>query len=154
MMTIKKEWLCMAHGKFESAKAVCPRGCTTVERRFFTPTSIKTSGRTNNIDKTLQMLADDYKLTDINNQNGTAAVKRPDSKAVNQMEAMNQAIQQRFGVNAGGGWGAMPNSGGATAAAQNLGASAPVDLSSVKQVLPDWKKNVIVHAADHSKIPT
>ena len=50
-MTIKKEWLCMAHGKFESAKAVCPKGCTTVERRFFTPTSIKTSGRTNNIHK-------------------------------------------------------------------------------------------------------
>jgi len=50
--------------------------------------------------------------------------------------------------------GAMPNSGGASAAAQNLGASGTVDLNSVKQALPDWKKNVIVHAADHSKIPT
>ena len=153
-MTIKKEWFCMAHGKFESAKAVCPRGCTTVERRFYTPTSIKTSDRTKNIDRTLQQLADDYKLTDINNQNATAAVKRPDTKAVNQMEAMNKVIQEKFGVHAGGGWVAMPNQGGATAAAQSLGASGTVDMNSVRQTLPDWKKNVTVHAVDNSKIPT
>ena len=153
-MTVMKEWFCMAHGKFESAKSVCPKGCTTVERRFYTPTSIKTSDRTRNIDNTLQMLADDYKLTDINNQNGTAAVKRPDSRKVNQMEAMNEVIKQKFGVHAGGGWGAMPQQGGATAAAQNLGASGTVDMSSVKQVLPDWKKNVTVHAVDNSKLPT
>lgn len=152
-MSIKKEWMCMAHGAFESAKPQCPRGCTTVERRFFTPTSIKTTDRTRNIDKTLETLAKDYGLSDINNQNGTSAVKRPNSSAVNQMEAMNDAIKQRFGVGMGGGWGGMPD-GGATAAAQGLNAQSTVTMSEVKQNLPDWKKNVIVHAADNSKIPT
>jgi hypothetical protein len=153
-MAIIKEWICMAHGPFESAKSMCPKGCTTVERRFFTAPAIKTNDRTKNIDKTLQQLADDYKMTDIGNQYATAAVKRPDPKAVNQMEAMNEAIKQKFGVGIGGGWGAMPDSGGAVAAAQSLNAAPTVDMSSVKQTLPDWRQNVIVHAKDDSKIPT
>ena len=150
---IKKEYFCMAHGKFESAKAVCPKGCTTVERRFFTPTSIKTSARTNNIDKTLEMLASDYKLTDINNQHGTAAVKRPDPKVTNQMDQLNEAVRQRFGVGLGGGFAAMPDSGGAPAVASSLKAAPTVDMASIKQTLPNWKDNVIVHAVDNSKLP-
>jgi len=153
-MTIKKEWMCMAHGPFESAKAVCPKGCTTVERRFFTPQSISTSGRTKNIDRTLEQLAKDYKLTDINNQNGTSAVKRPQPQAVNQMQQLNDAIQGKYGVGMNGGWGALPNQG-LQSTVQALGATQPgVDLNSVKQGLPDWRQNVIVHAKDDSKIPT
>jgi hypothetical protein len=153
-MSIKKEWMCMAHGPFESAKPQCPKGCTTVERRFFTPTSIKTSDRTKNIDRTLETLAKDFGLSNMNNQNGTSAAKRPNPTQVNQMEAMNEAIKQRFGVNMGGGWGGMPEKGGAPVAAQSLNAQSTVQMASVKENLPDWKKNVIVHAVDNSKIPT
>jgi len=150
-MAVKKEWLCMAHGAFESVKGVCPKGCTTVERRFFTPTSIKTSDRTKNIDKTLEMLAKDYKMTDISNQHGTAAVKRPDSNKVNQMEQLNNAIREKYGVGMGGGWGQLPEQG-AGQAAQNLGATPTVNMTDVKQTLPDWRQNIVVHAKDDSKV--
>lgn len=162
---VNKEWICMAHGPFEGARAVCPRGCTTVERAFLTPTSISTGGRTKNIDKTLQMLASDYKLTDMNNQNATAAVKRPDSRAVNRMEEYNKMIQERFG----GPWGVMPNGGtyqvgkgvvgsangnGALGALSGIGAQPGDSLSEVRPTFQPISEKMIVHARDDSKIPT
>jgi hypothetical protein len=163
-MTIKKEYLCLAHGKFESAKAVCPKGCTTVERRFYTPTSIKTTERTANIDKTLEMLASDYKLTDINNQNGTSAVKRPDPKQVEGVNQYQQMMKERFG----NGWGTVPsggtyqvgkgvvggsNSGGALGALSKLGAQGDNALVGVRDAFVPLSQKMTVHAKDDSRIP-
>lgn len=79
MATIK-EWECAAHGPFESDKPECPRGCSggqTIQRRFYSAPGL-TGGRTKNIDRTLESLARDYGLTDMNNHGGTtAAMPRP-----------------------------------------------------------------------------
>lgn len=85
-MAIKKEWRCLAHGDFESTKPVCPFGCNTVTRVHITPPSISTSGRTQNIDRTLEGLAGQFNMTDISNRNGSVSASRkapsvPDMRA-------------------------------------------------------------------------
>lgn len=68
-----KEWKCEAHGYFESTRPECPYGCTTVVRVHLTPPAIRTSGRTANIDNTLNRLAAHHGMTDISNRNGSVA---------------------------------------------------------------------------------
>ena len=70
-MAVLKEWVCMAHGVFESYHAVCPHGCTTVQRHFKTAFTLGNTAK--GIDRTLQNLANDFGMTDISNRNGTAA---------------------------------------------------------------------------------
>lgn len=98
-MAIIKEWSCAAHGFFDNAEPICPRGCKGehfIQRAFITPPSIGTA-RTKNIDKTLVGLANRFGMTDMNNQNGTGAVKRPDPNAVNRLEEFGQMMKQKFG---------------------------------------------------------
>lgn len=66
---IKREYLCYAHGPFEGYEEVCPSGCTTVERRFYSPVAIR--GVATTMDKHLQNLADDFSLTDLRNDAGS-----------------------------------------------------------------------------------
>ena len=81
-MAMIKEFICMAHGVFESDAAHCPHGCkgTMVERAFITPQTIprnihmKKMGSARGIDNTLRSLADDYSMTDLkHNSNGSVA---------------------------------------------------------------------------------
>lgn len=98
-MAIIKEWSCAAHGFFESEEAVCPRGCKGgmfIQRVILTAPGLNTA-RTKNIDKTLVGLANQFGLTDMNNQNGTGAVKRGDPGANKRMEEYNAMIKARFG---------------------------------------------------------
>ena len=78
-MAVLHDWICLAHGKFESFDGRCPYGC---DEAFVAKTYVQAPGlrsdRTKNIDRTFQALANDFGLTDMNNQNGTGAVKRPD----------------------------------------------------------------------------
>lgn len=72
-MPVLKEFLCKAHGVFETSDAspTCPRGCNSIERIFLQPPSVRTSGRTKNIDHTLESLAADFGLTDLSTRNGS-----------------------------------------------------------------------------------
>jgi hypothetical protein len=66
---VLKEYRCLAHGDFEAYKPQCPHGCDFVERVFKTPHAI--GGQAKNIDKTLDTLASDFKLTDLRNDMGS-----------------------------------------------------------------------------------
>lgn len=73
MGVVVKEYNCKAHGLFETANSppMCPRGCNAVERVFIQPPAVRTSGRTKNIDKTLEDLAGQFGLTDLSTKNGS-----------------------------------------------------------------------------------
>ena len=96
-MAVIKEFICMAHGVFESETPQCPHGCrgTGVERAFITPQTIprnlhmKKMGSASGIDKTLRSLADDYNMTDMKH-NGNNAISGGDSAA---------ALAPRWGQN-------------------------------------------------------
>lgn len=63
-----KEYLCLAHGPFESrsTKPSCPHGCTTVERRFFTTPMIATNGpMVRQLDQLKNEVASRYGLRDL-----------------------------------------------------------------------------------------
>lgn len=136
-MGIMKEWSCSAHGYFNSEYAKCPYGCTGnmfIQRVFLTPPSIGTV-RTKNIDKTLVGLANRFNMTDMNNQNGTGAVKRGDPGAVKRLDEFTEMMRAKFGdpwqaVTPGGTQ--MPDgtikggngTGGATQHIKSLGASS------------------------------
>lgn len=102
---ITKEYVCMAHGEFDASEPKCPHGCGggMVQRHFRTAPAYH-GGRTSNIDKTLQMLADDHGLTDMNNQNGAGSVGRVDPAFARQQDEMRammlsgQTFEQRMGT--------------------------------------------------------
>lgn len=78
-MAVKKEWKCMAHGYFEAATdddviAPCPRGCDSVERAFLSPASVRTSGKTRFVDKTMDDLAKRFGMTNMSNANGDSVI--------------------------------------------------------------------------------
>lgn len=98
-MAIMKEWSCAAHGFFDSEVAICPHGCSGagfIERVIRTAPAFN-SARTANIDKTLVGLAHQFGMTDMNNQNGTGAVKRGDPGANKRLEEFNDMVKARFG---------------------------------------------------------
>lgn len=69
---VLKEYDCLAHGPFEAYTPVCPHGCDTVERAFRSAFSI--GGQSKNIDRTLDTLAADYKLTNMSNNGGESSI--------------------------------------------------------------------------------
>lgn len=71
-MAILREYRCPTHGEFESRFSICPQGCVDVERIHTRPPAA-VSRRTRNIDRTLEGMAKDYKLSDISNRKGTLA---------------------------------------------------------------------------------
>ena len=77
-MAVLKEFFCKAHGRFEAVAddnvPPCPYGCTTVERRFFTPQGISTSGKTKFVDQTMSELAARFGFGDMSNRNGESVV--------------------------------------------------------------------------------
>lgn len=98
-MAVIKEWSCAAHGFFSSFDPVCPKGCKGtgfIQRVILTAPGIN-NARTKNIDKTLTGLAHQFGLTDMNNQNGTGAVKRGDPGANKRMEEYNDMMRAKFG---------------------------------------------------------
>ena len=75
---IKKEFKCMAHGYFEAMAGddmpLCPRGCDCVERAFLSPASVRTSGKTRFVDKTMDDLAKRFGMTNMSNANGDSVI--------------------------------------------------------------------------------
>jgi hypothetical protein len=64
-MAILRSYKCPRHGFFDSWEPRCEHGCEDIDVVFLRPISVRTSGRTKNIDKTLNGLAAEYKMTDI-----------------------------------------------------------------------------------------
>lgn len=68
-MSITREFVCAAHGPFESKRTrpKCPRGCSArfVTQEFRTAPAI--GGVAKHVDRELNNLAKDYRLTDIRN---------------------------------------------------------------------------------------
>jgi len=68
-MAITREFICLGHGPFESKrlKPKCPHGCSGkfVRQEFRTAPAI--GGVAKHVDRELNHLASDYKLTDIRN---------------------------------------------------------------------------------------
>ena len=104
---ILHDWVCLAHGNFESELGVCPYGCgEKMVRKIFLKAPAYHAGRTANIDRTLQGLADDHGLTDMNNQNGTSSVFRHDPGMDRQANAMQEAMMRGQTFSSGMGQGA------------------------------------------------
>lgn len=134
-MAVIKEFRCAGHGYFDATEPVCPHGCTVgVERVFLTPPGLG-FGVAKRTDALLEGVARDHGLSDMNNRGGKAA--RVLSGSEQKQMAMHEAMQKRFGVDRGGGWGGIEKGGtyhadtrtvenagpGATATVQALGAT-------------------------------
>lgn len=74
-MPVLKEFVCSAHGPFESFEGICPSGCSArfVTREFRTAPGIK-SGKTRNTDRNLRALANDFKLPDVKCEEGMSVM--------------------------------------------------------------------------------
>ena len=145
-MAVIKEWRCAGHGVFESTEPVCPAGCTFgVERVFLTPPGLA-FGVAKRTDALLEGVARDHGLSDMNNRGGKAA--RVLSASEQKQMSMHEAMQKRFGVDRGGGWGAVGQGGvyhadtrtvenpgpGAVGTVQALGATDPgVNVAEMAQ---------------------
>lgn len=155
-MAVLKDFVCLAHGRFESMTGKCPNGCSDdmVAVRYFKAPGL-TSDRTKNIDRTLQNLASDFGLTNINNQNGTSAAIRPDPKAIKEREQLMGKLGDTSGmwgsVTPGGtykvGTGAIPVDGrsgqGAVSTIQSVGAMPGNALETVAPMLHPPVPNVV-----------
>lgn len=75
-MGIRKEYLCPAHGHFENTEPVCPNGCTVAIERAFLTAPGKLSKKSTNTDRLLNMLAKDYRLSDMSNSKGSVGAGR------------------------------------------------------------------------------
>ena len=163
-----KEFMCMAHGRFDSRVAVCPHGCSTVERIFVTPVGIR-SARTANIDSTFQQIAGNYNLSDMNNRGGKAArvLDGKTQKAMIDAQDYNTMLQKRFGAKSlvgtrdgVGAWGGVNPGGvyrvGGTIVEQQRGGGAPTSTAAigapaenvVESVKPALQKPTIIAKRD------
>lgn len=78
-MAVTKEWRCLAHGEFDGAEGVCPRGCTTVVREFRTAPAGR-SAKTKTSDQALERLAKRFGLSDMTNKDGSVGGSRKHPK--------------------------------------------------------------------------
>lgn len=151
-MAVVKEYVCLAHGAFESSdeNPECPSGCTTIERAFFTPPGLG-SGRTKNIDATLESLAKSHNLTDL----GPKAMRRKALAAEKAQQQFREFCERRYG---GLGWGDVPEGGtfnaktkevkgtgpGAPAAVAQARATGSVAVADQQAMVEAFKKPVMV----------
>ena len=86
-MAVIKEFICKAHGSFESFEPHCPHGCkgSSVERQFLTAPGYPQ--KMNGIDRTLDQLAKDHGLTDMKH-NSLGSIK-------GNMHGMDQGINKQ-----------------------------------------------------------
>jgi len=157
-MGIIKEFSCKGHGPFEAEEPICPRGCTAgVSRQFRTPTSISTGGRTRGIDQSLERIAKEFGLSDMNNHGGTTAARVANPKQA-QFAAAQEAIRRKYPKP----WGAVPTGGkyevgagviagngpGALGALAQHGASGAVDVKGMMDTFPKRQVEKIISKSD------
>jgi hypothetical protein len=156
-MPVLKEYCCRAHGPFEGFRPVCPRGCTTVERRFYTAPAVRTNGHTKAVDKSLNDLAGQFRLTDMRNDGGRSSV------AACRRQSFSPDIEAAY-EKIGGPWQTVPKGGqyvvgrgpqnqgpGAHAAVQSRMADNVAPIDYVQAVKPELQrpKTIIAGRYDH-----
>ena len=97
---IIKEYECMAHGFFEAGEPTCPEGCcgeNMIQRVFLTAPHIQSSSY-NGINNTLQSLAQEHGLTDMNNRGG-GGMRMADMQAHKRLNSAMDIISSRSGEN-------------------------------------------------------
>jgi hypothetical protein len=118
-----------------------------VEITYLQPAGL-TSFRTKNIDKTLGNLAADFGLTDMNNQNGTSAVVRPNSKAVRQQ----QELMGKLGDTSSA-WGNVPQGNAGISQALSTTRALPDNaLQSLRPALAQPKPMVVARHDGEIKV--
>ena len=135
-MAVLHDWICLAHGKFESFDGRCPHGC---DEQFVAKTYVQAPGlrsdRTKNIDNTFRQLAADYGLTDMNNQNGTGAVKRPDPYKEKEQSELIGRLGDTSHL-----WGQLPSGQGGIS--QALAANRVAGENALSAILPSLHQPV------------
>ena len=129
-MAVLADWECLAHGRFESFEQKCPHGCgqSIVSKIFINAPGIH-SDRTKNIDKTFRNLADDFGLTNMNNQNGQSAAVRPDPAKM----AAREQLMGKLGDTSNA-WGNVPS--GQTGVTQAIAAARVSADNALQPLLP------------------
>jgi len=125
-MGLKRDFLCPGHGHFTANEPVCPQGCTVAIERAFLTAPGKLSKKSSNTDRLLNMLAKDYRLSDMSNSKGSVGAGRvKDNPAVwadmpkgNTYE-VGKGEQQRAG-SLGGASAAVAGIGGADASVSDI----------------------------------
>lgn len=99
-MAVLHDYFCSQHGVFEAWEAKCPcKPCSgDISKVFLQPVSIK-SDSTKHTDKTLQGLAEDFKMTDIKStregENQAGYLTRNNSQSLKEREAELAAAAER-----------------------------------------------------------
>jgi hypothetical protein len=91
-MAVLKEWVCMAHGDFDSTEAVCPHGCSgeiMVQRAFRTAPMIQSAGYAR-INSTFDSLAAEQGVTNMSNSSGQQ--RRADYATHKRLAAANDML--------------------------------------------------------------
>ncbi len=97
-----KEFLCPAHGRFDSATAKCPHGCDlVVDRVFHTAPALK-SAKTKATDTLLRGIAADYGFTDMSNRNGSVMASQRKQNSAQDFRPVWGAIPKGDILKAGG----------------------------------------------------
>lgn len=131
------DYECLAHGRFEGVSAECPSGCSgSLVRKVFLKAPGHLSDRSKNIDTTFQNLANDFGLTDMNNQNGTSAAVRPDPMKLYEREQAAAQLQGHLGDTSQA-WRGIPS--GATGINQALAQSKASPDNALAPLLPELR---------------
>jgi hypothetical protein len=144
-MAVLNDYVCMAHGEFESRTGKCPHGCSKqmVSLVFRQAPGLLTSfGK--GVDKTLRGLANDHGLTNLSNNQGTTGGFVPDPNFMKAQGNLQQEMMLRGQTYAS----ALGDNVGNTL--QNNGFVADNALAQVKPLLEAPK--VIVHGKYDAKI--
>ena len=97
MMAVLHDYVCLAHGKFESREAKCPHGCGAgMVEKVFLKTGGMISARTQGIDRNLSQLALDFGMTNMSNQGGRS-IKQAGGQTEEQARAMREMLAPRWG---------------------------------------------------------
>ncbi len=147
MAGVLHDYVCMAHGEFESRDGRCPHGCgkAMVQIKYNKAPSYH-NGRTSNIDKTIRALANDYKQTDLNNHNGTTSCAIQDNNFLKAQQQMERDILagRTYSASMKPGENAIPQ------AIKDIGAMPDNSVEQVRHVLT--KPKPLVHASYNPKI--
>jgi hypothetical protein len=92
-MAVLNDYMCLAHGIFESRTGRCLHGCgKAMVQIVHLKAPGHVTGRTKGIDSTLRGLAADHGLTNMNNQNGTSSVYRHDPNMDKTADSMREQM--------------------------------------------------------------
>jgi hypothetical protein len=146
-MAITREFRCAAHGPFESKRTnpKCPRGCSArfVSQEFRTPPAI--GGVARHVDRELNHLASDYRLTDIRNSPEGDSVMTTLRKGRNWAPSWGDVKHAEPGFSSRG-------EKSPTVSPAAYGAAPTEALQSVKPMFTGPKP--IIVASDKSSLPT